>query len=219
MNKVYGTMCMMGNRYPKSLECVTSLKGQVEKLFLCLNDFDSIPEALKEDWIEVVYVGKNIGAVGRYTMLPDFDGHLISCDDDLVYPKGYVSDFIDRYKSDGPAMLSHHGKKIINNKSVNYIHYLKESGYSDELDIPGAGVLFVPREFKGWNKMVLSEPKNPTDIYVGCIAKKMNIRVLSMPHKAGYFGHVEPPKGETIYDKETKYQNLASLFKEILNKI
>jgi len=219
MDDVYGTMCMMPNRYPKSLECVMSLKGQVKKLFICLNGFNDVPEGLKEDWIDIIHIGENIGSVGRFTKLPDFEGHLVSCDDDLVYPKLYVSDFLKRYKKVGPAMLSHHGKTIMFNKAVNFVACLRKNTYDKDLDIPGSGVLFVPREFKGWNKMVLDSPKNPSDVYVGCIAKKNNYRVLAMPHQKDYFRYVEPPKGETIYDKETKHQNLASLFKEILDKI
>ncbi len=85
--KVFATMCMMPDRYPASLECVMSLKGQVEKIYLCLNGFEDIPEDLNEEWIEVVHFGQNLGDAARFFMLPEIDGHLISCDDDLVYPE------------------------------------------------------------------------------------------------------------------------------------
>lgn len=210
---------MMPDRYPRSLLCVNSLKGQVKKLYLCLNGFDSIPDDLNQDWIEVVHIGKNIGAVGRYTELPEIDGHLISCDDDLIYPQTYVSDFLKRYEKEGDCMLTHHGKVIKNNRIRNLSHCLKDSAYTGRLDIPGSGVLFVPFELKGWHKMVLQTPKNPTDIYVGCIAEKMGYRILSMAHQKGYLEYVEPPEGRTIWDQETRHQNLLSIFEEILNKI
>ena len=210
---------MMPDRYPQSLLCVMSLKDQVEKLYLCLNGFDKVPEELKEDWIEIVHVGENIGAVGRYTKLPEIDGHLISCDDDLVYPKTYVSDFLKRYEKEGACMLSHHGKAIKNNRIRNLSHCLRDNVYTGGLDIPGAGVLFVPFEFNGWNKMVLESPKNPTDIYVGCIAKKMGYRVLSMAHQKGYFEYVDPPEGTTIWEQETQHQDILHIFEEILNRI
>ena len=119
--RVFGTMCMMPDRYPKSLACVMSLKGQVEKLYLCLNDFDSIPKELEEDWIEVVHVGDNVGSVGRYTKIPDVEGHLISMDDDLVYPSSYVYDFIKRYEKEGPVVLTHHGKIINKERTVTVV--------------------------------------------------------------------------------------------------
>jgi len=210
---------MMPDRYPRSLSCVMSLKDQVEKLYLCLNGFNDIPEELKEDWLEVVHVGENIGAVGRYTKLPEIDGHLISCDDDLIYPQTYVSDFLKRYEKEGACMLSHHGKVVKNNRIRNLSHCLRDSVYTGPLDIPGAGVLFVPFELNGWNKMVLGSPKNPTDIYVGCIAKKMSCRILSMAHQEGYLEYVDPPEGTTIWDQETQYQDIPHIFEEILNRI
>ena len=116
-------------------------------------------------------------------------------------------------------MLSHHGKTIKNNRIQNLSHCLRDSAYTGRLDIPGSGVLFVPIEFNGWNKMVLESPKNPTDIYVGCIAKKMGYRVLSMDHQKGYFEYVDPPEGTTIWDQETIHQDLAVIFDEILKSI
>jgi len=217
--KVFGTMCMMPDRYPKSLSCVMSLKGQVETLYLCLNGFDSIPEDLIQDWIEVVHVGKNIGAVGRYTKLPEIEGHLISVDDDLVYPSTYVSDFVSRYEDEGPVVLTHHGKVISGERSVSASHCLRDSKYSGRIDIPGAGVMFVPYEFRSWNKNVSNEPKNPTDVWAAAIFKKMGVRILSVPHSKDYFSYVEPPKGTTIWETETHKQDLVSLFNQITNKI
>lgn len=209
----------MPDRYPQSLSCVMSLKGQVEKLYLCLNGFDSVPKELEEDWIEVVYVGENVGSVGRYTKIPDIDGHLISTDDDLVYPPSYVSDFLERYEKEGPVVLTHHGKVISEGKSVSVAQCLKDSGYSGSIDIPGSGVMFVPVEFSNWNKLVGDKPKNPTDVWAGAIFKKKKVKVLSMPHDKGYFGYVAPPVGTTIWDNETRHQNLPAIFDEILKSI
>ena len=208
-------MCMLPDRYPESLACVMSLKGQVDKIYLCLNGFQEVPEALKEDWMEVVYIGENIGAVGRYTKLPMVEGDLISCDDDLVYPPSYVQDFSKESKQTPMKVLTHHGKYITNRRFTMAAHCLKRNEKRDMVQILGAGVSFFPHATTYLLSEVMSMPQNPTDIHVSALCYREGIGMRLVPHTADYFKYIPPPKGTTIWDTETSLPSFSSLVKKV----
>lgn len=213
--KVYGTICMMPDRYPKSLSCVMSLKGQVEKLYLCLNGFDSVPKELNEDWIEVLHVGKNYGDAARFFMLPDIDGHLISCDDDLIYPKAYVSDFIKIHASNPGCVLSHHGKQVHGTSIQHVSHCLKPQVGFSEVNMPGSGCSFFPSEKVKLLRFNALACLNMSDVHLYCLLR--GTKILTCPRPKDYLKYVEPPKGTTVWDTVTSKSDFMSKFELVVN--
>ena len=214
-------MCMLHERYPSSLQCVMSLKGQVDKLYLTLNNFDDIPVELKQDWIDVLYVGENTNSEGSFLHMKMVDGefHLISCDDDIVYPPTYVQDFLVAYSKEDPnTVLTHHGKTIERNEEVVFkVKCLKANPHSIDLDIVGSGVSFVPAGLvKHLPEVILSE-ENMNDIHLSCLAVKYGYSMKSVPHDLGYLTYVRPPRNTTIWEMKTKELDLSEEFRRILS--
>ena len=204
---VYATMCMVPNRYPSSIECVMSLKGQVDKIFLSLNGFKEIPEELKEDWIEVIHIGENLGDAARFFKLPEIDGHLISCDDDLIYPRGYVEQFL-KYNSVFPGcVLTHHGKLMRSvDESIKVVaHVMGNSPDSELVDIPGSGCSFFPHRVVSDEKFRFGDHTelNMCDIHLFSILRMMQVKIVTVPHLRGHFKYLAPPSGTTVWDTVT----------------
>ena len=198
---VVATMCMQPRRWPGSLKTVESLKGQVDTLYLCLNDFWEIPPELKQDWIHILHLGKNLGDVSRFYLLRNLgplDAHVVSCDDDIVYPQSYVQDFLNAHKTYPDALLTHHGytdghfcgTRLHFAWSANMVHHLLQ---------PGSGVSFIPQFI--FNQMAFSSAVclNHADIHLSCICQTLGVSIIGLPHKRGYIRalpHIRalPPK-------------------------
>lgn len=221
MNSV-ATMCMLGNRFPNSMPCVESIIDQVDKVYLCLNGFDDVPEALNDSKIQILHCGENLGAMARFSLLPKIDKHLVGCDDDLIYHKDYVSNLENLSLNLSCGFLTHHSKTVIDNK-VNYISAcLKANKVIQKVDIPGSGASFIHKNIV--NKIVklassIKTKTQQTDVMLGVAAKCLNEEIMCVPQPEDYFKYVDPGIQNTIWAKETAAINLAEMFFEFYNQI
>jgi len=215
MLHVSATMCMVPDRYPQSLQCILSLVDQIDRIYLCLNGFDSVPDQLRRDWIEIIHVGENLGSIGRFTQLPPLDCHLLPCDDDLVYPRNYVTSMRERSEALGGALVTHHGKLIVDGAIVSKAHWQWASDYDGEIEIPGCGVSFIPREHANRLRATQSILPNQSDLHLGVMAVLCGAKIYSVPHPVGYFVHVPPPQGSTIWEQETSKLDQVATFNEL----
>ena len=227
--KVVGTMCLLRARYPASLKTIRSLEGQIDTLYLCLNDFWEVPPELQQDWIEILHLGMNLGDAARFYLLRNMssvDAHVLSCDDDWEYPKSYVQDFLTAHRKYPNAVLTHHGiiKHYRGNEKFRYIDAVKPDSspcalYPDvryaaglslyhkqqnfiRLDKCGSGVSFIPKSIFNqleFNSLVYL---NMADIHLACNYQKLNIPIIGMPHAKDYFRNISS-SGPTIYDTVT----------------
>ena len=204
---------------------VNSLKGQVDKLYLCLNGFWEIPEELKQDWIQVIHLGPNLGPGARFFVLKhvveEFDFDLISCDDDLVYPKGYVDDFL-KYKEDYPGcILTHHGTVKSDNSILpsrgTTIRCLSENTTPKALYKPGAGVSFFPGDIFSRMELNTTTRLYQCDCVISAICVLKGIKIMGLPHSEDYFEYVEPADGHTIWDSVTSKPDYIKKYKTIFN--
>ena len=60
MQKTVAVMCLLHKRHPASQKAIRSLEGQVDTLYLCLSDFQEIPQELNQNWIEIMYSGTSL---------------------------------------------------------------------------------------------------------------------------------------------------------------
>ena len=204
---------------------VNSLKGQVDKLYLCLNGFWEVPEDLKQDWIDVIHVGKNLGPCARFFLLRhivgEFDFDLISCDDDLIYPDSYVDDFL-KYKEDYPGcVLTHHGstnsEDSIIPSVINDVVCLRENESAKVLQKPGAGVSFFPGDLFSQMEFNSSTTFYQCDYTLSAICMSEGFKIIGLPHSKDYFEYVEPNDGYTIWDSVTSKDSVHEKHKLIFN--
>lgn len=213
MKGVVATICILPERLDAARLTLKSLSPQVDKIYVCLNDFEKIPPEIERfKNVEVIYVGENIGAVGRFSRLPKIDCHLISCDDDLVYPSTYVDDFLAAHENNKELVFTHHGKNIVNQMLDYKARCLHKSTYSGPIEIIGVGVSFFPKGKTDWTEYMLEEPMNQTDIHVSVMMDLLGYKAKSIPHSSKYFKYLKPPTGTTIWERETRFHNLVTLF-------
>lgn len=214
---VCATMCMLPGRYPESLKTVNSLEGQVDKLYLCLNDFWEIPEELKRDWIEVLHLGVNLGDAARFYLLRnlgDVDFDVISCDDDLVYPPTYVNDFLRTELNN--SVLTHHGKIIDQGYSIHSVLSIRQK--NDRIvnvNIPGSGATFIPKEV--FNKLEFTSlvHLNQSDVHLAANFARLGVPVFGLEHSNHYVEYFHPKDGYTIWDTVTSKPDWTDKVKKI----
>lgn len=215
MKGVVATLCILPERIDAARLTLKSLSPQVDKIYVCLNNFEKIPPEIERFHnVEVIYVGENIGDIGRFSMLPKIDCHLISCDDDLVYPKTYVDDFLAAHEEDKDLIFTHHGKTVVNGILDYKAMCLYKSTQSVPVDIIGSGVSFFPKGKTDWTEYVLGEPMNQSDIHVSAVIELLGYKARSMPHSAKYFKYLQPPVGTTIWETKTRFLDMAKSFED-----
>ncbi|WP_378948684.1 hypothetical protein [Paracoccus sp. R86501] len=82
------------------MQTVASILPQVDRLCICLNGYDRIPDALAgDDRIEVLIPDRNLKDAGKFAFLPDDDDIVFTIDDDIVYPPDYVTRTVAFFKT------------------------------------------------------------------------------------------------------------------------
>lgn len=74
------------------MQTVASILPQVDRLCICLNGYDAIPDALaKDDRIEAMIPDRDLKDAGKFAFPPADDDIVLTIDDDILYPPDYVT--------------------------------------------------------------------------------------------------------------------------------
>ncbi len=96
-------------------DTLNSIIGQVDKLFIYLNNYDNVPEYISnhpyKEKIEFILNPKStLRAAGKFSWLGQVNGYHFTIDDDIIYPKDYVKKMISFSKSKkDDALIGVHG--------------------------------------------------------------------------------------------------------------
>ena len=197
-NNVVATMCMQHRRWPGSLKTVESLKGQVDTLYLCLNDFWEVPPELKQDWIRILHLGRNLGDAARFYLLRNLgplDAHVVSCDDDIQYPNSHVQDFLTAHARHPDAVLTHHGRiaQYEGGQNFRYQFAMSFHGEARELKritLPGSGVTFIPKSIFNRMRFTSLTHFNQADVHLACNCLSLGVPIMGLPHEKNYFRYI-----------------------------
>lgn len=84
------------------MQTVRSILPQVDRLCICLNDYDKVPEALADEpKIETLIPDRDLKDAGKFAFGVAPDDRVFTIDDDILYPPDYVTttlsffDFVD----------------------------------------------------------------------------------------------------------------------------
>ncbi len=94
------------------MQTVQSILPQVDRLFICLNDYDHVPEELaQEPKIEAMIPDRDLKDAGKFAFVPEPDDLVFTIDDDILYPPDYVSKTLAMFKRLDPQhhVLGHLG--------------------------------------------------------------------------------------------------------------
>jgi hypothetical protein len=213
---IYAGMAMLPDRFPGSLVSVESILPQVDRLFLCLNGFTSIPDQLVHEKIEVWHCGENLGDAGKFFWPPGNYRAFLTLDDDLIYPPTYVEYFLTASELFQDVILTHHGH-IVPNRVDDYwadcktvARCLRKNDENVRVDIPGTGVAYFPEHI--YKQFQPNKDWNRSDLYAYGQMKRLDVRAYALRHPADYFGYIAPPRGTTIWE-QTQSVDMTAIFR------
>jgi hypothetical protein len=192
---------------------VQSLLPQVDRLHVCLNGYDSIPKFLDTKGVSITLMDNELGDGGKFLGAIGYEGYYFGCDDDLVYPKGYIDYMIKKIDSyDGVVSLlgKLYERGDITSFRGGYKQVFRALGtvISDIfVDIVGSGACgFHTNKLKinPW----LWERKNMSDIWLSKEAHEQGVPLVVVAHKNNYLKYTLGKSDWRIWaaDYDDKYQ-------------
>lgn len=192
----------IGERKESLRLVLNAVSPQVERVYVSLNNYDSVPTWLYQYgnvWHESL--NNSLGDASKFLKVNAQDGICMFLDDDLIVPKTYVKDMLKGLKRYGGA-VSLHGK--IYNRPI--VHFKK--GFANyrclntvDHDVTGIEVLgtgcmiFDNQEVK----ISLEDFKfrNMADILFSKVLYERGIPMTVLKHRYGYLRYI--PQKTTIW--------------------
>lgn len=187
-------------------QTVESLRPQVDKIFVALNNYTFTPDFLNEG--EYIHLDNSTGDAAKFYNVEKWNGYFFSCDDDLIYPPAYVQTMITAIHKYS-AIVSHHGKKYprpftsFYNLLIN-VRCLDNCCSDVFVDMPGTGVMAF---HTGMFKINYSDFKLPNmaDVWVCVKAIQQKVNIVALAHTETYLTYLNP--ADTIYQtQKTKHK-------------
>lgn len=220
-------------------DAVESLSSQVDMVFINLNTH---PELTEEEIASVRHkmksyknvvlklIEKDYGDLSKFTQLiedhPNSEHTHFICDDDLVYPKDYVSSsmkLLDRLNTP----LSYGGKKLKNPPYKNFrgsfktwSHVLKGSLNEHTIDLPLTCVTVLRRNMVHQNIKIDAKYKNKGDVLFAKWAKESGVNINCPKFEGNYFKYNDKMKGKnTIWDDMVQNSSVEKDLAELLTDL
>jgi hypothetical protein len=228
---ILGGMATIKSRFHALPEVLDRIVPQLDMLGLCLNDYTPGDiEFLKEELSDEVlrkllfHIPKeNLTDAGKFAFWNKLRWeYYVSLDDDLLYPKDYVSEIVEACNYyDGP--VSYHGYNL--KEGVNYlnaradkIHCLHDYPKDEQREVIGTGVACFPfgifEDHEGEDQMLCLnfEPKM-ADLNVWKLAKKFDVQMTVLKHSRDWIKHSEKvEKSKTIWSETAKDDSRQTAF-------
>ncbi len=223
-DKITAGVAVIPNRERAFLDVVRAVLPQVNQLNVYLNGFRDTPRFLNIDKVKIFTSQQtgDKGDAGKYFEVENTEGYYISIDDDILYPRDYVSTLIRKiefYKRE--AIVSFHGCTLvepINNyyKDKKLHHCLRELKKDQVVHIGGTGVMGFHTDTL---KVKWDDFKHPNmaDIWIGKLAQEQKIPMIAASHPNGWIKlNRRVRQQDTIYWKES---NRAHYQTQVCNEL
>jgi hypothetical protein len=201
------------------ITAVTSVKDQVDKVYVALNGYTSIPLVLAGMAnVECGIFDNSLGDAMKMWKVSECEGYYLSIDDDLKFPSGYVQYMIDgvnRYN----GLVSLHGKtyltpvKHFKQWAGNY-RCLSNVSEDVKVNMIGSGCCAFDTSRL---KLSLSDFKSPNmaDCYLSKVTFEQGVPMVVLKHSIGYLQYLHP-KGMTIWDTSRDCSRQTSVLQSYL---
>ena len=171
---------------------VESLLPQTDMIFVALNGYEAVPDFLTKDK-KIVYavMDNSLGDAAKFYDVDQRNGYFLTCDDDLIYPQGYVGYMIDGVKRHG-GIVSLLGKKydtrpITSSRGgYTFLCRLQTRAVNDmDVHLGGTGVMAFHTDSI---KLTMDNfpRRNMADIWVAKAAAEQGVKITSLAHPARY---------------------------------
>ena len=207
--KVVAAMATLPIREPILKESVSSLLPQVDRLFVYLNQYETIPQVLQHPKISVAFSRDygDRGTVGKFWWVGKVGtDYYFTVDDDLCYPDDYVERLcsaIDR--EDGPVVVGVHGIRFLEPVD-SYFRDRKVWYFGENLNSPthvhalGTGTCaFRPNQFD--IRVDDFDTNFMADIWLAVAAKKRTVPMLCVERQRGWLKEISRVPGVSLYQR------------------
>lgn len=217
--RVVAGMATFPKRFEASLEAINSIAPQVNTLMVCVNgdEFYETEERYKLELPHgvlrrvVFYAPKydmtDAGKFAAYNA-PIYD-YLLTCDDDLIYPKNYAKSIVNSAEKYG-CPVSYHGYNLEPGLSYrrarrDKIHCLHPAMEDGEREVIGTGVACWPKWSLGaWLDLDTWAPKM-ADLNAAQVAQAVGTKMVALKHLGQWILHSEKVnRAETIWAEVEK---------------
>lgn len=200
-------------------ETIKSLLPQVDALFVGLNNYSEIPNFCKHPKIESRLFDNSTGDAVKFFDVENREGYFFTCDDDLVYPEGYVRYLINRIEMyDRQAIVTLHGRSFYNTPIANYyssatvkLRCLGDVERDQQVNVGGTGVMAFHTSTVKVKYSDFQAP-NMADVWMAKLAHEQGVPIMVIEHKHDYLRYIHPV--DNIYDK---YKSNCTLQTKIIN--
>ncbi|WP_304617363.1 hypothetical protein [Paracoccus sp. (in: a-proteobacteria)] len=128
-------------------QAIGSLLPQVDRLFLCLNQFDSVPGWIADEpKIEAMIPPRDLKDAGKFAFEPGPDDWVFTVDDDIAYPPDYVAATLAQMDRLDPetSVIGHLGNAWLERGKLGQmgwktVMFWKRSPHLMKVDILGTG--------------------------------------------------------------------------------
>lgn len=181
---------------------VESLRPQVDKLQVALNNYNSTPEFLRG--CEVVHLDNSTGDAAKFYNVGNVKGYIFTCDDDIVYPQKYVKYMVSKVKQ-YRSIVTLHGRAYPRpfqcyRSGTNY-HCIGTVKKDVKVDLGGTGVM-------AWHSDIIRvkysdfKIRNMADVWMAKLAHEQKVSIICVAHNTGYLRYLNPI--DTIWREQRK---------------
>lgn len=205
-------------------ETLASLIDQVDRIYLYLNNYETIPAWLKKNIYArkvIVVLGSDIKDNGKVYFLANITGYHFTCDDDLVYPPNYVQRMI--------AKIEQHARRIVvgvhainmtqafwSNTSLGYYqkpsrnvtHFRHAQYYDTQVHILGTGTIaYHTNTLAGLEYKDFPVP-GMLDIWFAIQATRRQVPLINITRPQGWIREIKAQV--SIWNTSTKNDTLQT---------
>lgn len=213
-SKVIACMASFPARKEKMLLTIDSIVGNVDKIYLYLNNYQEIPVELKKYNNLEVILGHNTkgdlrdnGKIYPFSV-EKIEGYCFLIDDDIIYPPSYFNEFVRKIeKYNRRAVVGVHGvifakpfQSYFKNREV--FHFKNENLVDVIVNQLGTGALAFHTDtlVPTLNKYIET---GMADVFFAIEAKQFNVPLICIAHPAGWLKPLEVEIEDTsnLYDE------------------
>jgi glycosyltransferase involved in cell wall biosynthesis len=217
-SKRYACIASIPSREKMLEKTIESIRHQVDDVYVALNDYDNVPEFLKD--CHAIILDNSKGDAGKHYWSGFLKGYILTCDDDLIYPPGYVEKMIEGIRQYPNCAVTLHGRdypRPVTGFQRDFKGYpcLGTVIEDTEVDIGGDGVMCYHTDFLKV-KFEDFKSKNMSQLWFSKLCKEQGVPIMVLKHQEGYLGYMNP--SNTIWEQSAKegFVKQTALLKEFL---
>jgi len=215
MSKVLVGLASIPERVGSLERVVRSLAPQCDRLAVSLNEYETVPAFLAEypNVEATIRPAPNRGDAEKFAAAADWDGVVLTCDDDILYPADYVENMLAALERWPGCAVSHHAGTTLgwngsyaaaSHKRIRCL--MDQPDDDDDVNVLGTGTLgFHTRDVAVWPEVFRSP--NMADVWFALHAQQLGIKMVALRHRAGWLEDICPPvgAGRRIYDSNRNH--------------